>query len=447
MKKVLIPLGIVVIALSIVAYAAAISGTQVQQGEQKNAEKQILVDGDMEASGVGVWSPYHMTITKSAGAVNDGAQILRTAWDGVDSGLARQTILTVGKTYRVTGWARSGGDSIPKIYVLGTRWTGTTSTEWQPIDVIFTSKHADFALLVQNVVGYVEWDDVMVTEYIAPQTNAEKQIVTDGDMEASDAGAWGSADVTLSKEGGLGAGGDGTLVLRLTATGASPRCYQDILNGSATYRVRGWARGDGTNYPRVGVGEAETWTGTTSTEWQYFDVRQDGGNGYFYLRTVLPSTGYVEFDDVFVTEYVGTVTMREKQIVTNGDFEDGTTGWNATSDAVLTERSGVRTGGDGSKYLRVTIAISDAWGTAQKPAVLTIGAQYRITGWTRGDGTNGAPRLNDGVTTFKAFGTSNTWKRFDEVFTATGAVLNLATSGDNATEDYTEWDDVFVTAL
>jgi hypothetical protein len=44
------------------------------------------------------------------------------------------------------------------------------------------------------------------------------------------------------------------------------------------------------------------WTGTNSTSWQYFDITAPAVLSAVGLRDATAGAGYVEFDDIFVTE-------------------------------------------------------------------------------------------------------------------------------------------------
>ncbi len=126
---------------------------------------QLLTDGDMEAAGVGDWTIYNNAVaTKETGSPHGGSQVLRVAYNGTSYPVAGQAILTVGATYRVTGYARSSGVGAPRVYVAnGTTpiWDGTTSTDWQYLEFTVTAGHALLGLQgLLTSAGYVEFDDI-----------------------------------------------------------------------------------------------------------------------------------------------------------------------------------------------------------------------------------------------------------------------------------------------
>ena len=62
-------------------------------------------------------------------------------------------------------------------------------------------------------------------------------------------------------------------MLRVASAGASlVSSYQAILTQGDQYRTTGWARSDGVGIgiPKISTGGV-VWTGTNSTDWQYFD--------------------------------------------------------------------------------------------------------------------------------------------------------------------------------
>lgn len=68
-------------------------------------------------------------------------------------------------------------------------WTGTNSTNWQPFDFMYLatvdSLRFDSGANVNG--GYVEFDDVVVTEDTGIRPG---ELLQDGDMEASGTGYW-----------------------------------------------------------------------------------------------------------------------------------------------------------------------------------------------------------------------------------------------------------------
>jgi len=279
-------------------------------GDLTNVNQQLLADGDMEKSGTSAWTVVQSaTLTKEHGAAHGGDLIMRVAYNGVTNPSAQQNVLTVGKKYRITGWARSDGTRNPTVYSGSYIWYGTTDANWQRVDVTWIAQATYVRLnTAASAAGYTEWDDVFITEYTGDMTNANRQLLVDGDMEAADTSDWIVANATLSKESG--GANDGDRILRITrasevaAPVTSPQT--SILVPGKTYRITGWARSDGTQTPRVrDTGAGFNWTGTAATlEWQRFDFIGSPLSATLQLRESA-SEGtlgdYVEFDDVLVT--------------------------------------------------------------------------------------------------------------------------------------------------
>ncbi len=129
----------------------------------------LLVDGDMEAVGVGDWTAVNSaTLTKETADPHGGTQVLRVARNGVNDPVARQAILTTGKIIHIAGWARSDGNAKPKIHDGFTNFfVGTTSTSWQEIDVVGRAGSTLLSCQAQTSTGveYAELDDMIIVEY------------------------------------------------------------------------------------------------------------------------------------------------------------------------------------------------------------------------------------------------------------------------------------------
>jgi hypothetical protein len=128
----------------------------------------LLVDGSMEDTGVTAWSVgASASITKQTTSPKVGLRNLRVARNGVNSPYAEQDILTVGTEYRVTGWARSDGNAIPRVNFGGDIvWTGTNSTDWQDFEVFASPTLSTFLRLkavTSTGTEYTEWDQVTVS--------------------------------------------------------------------------------------------------------------------------------------------------------------------------------------------------------------------------------------------------------------------------------------------
>ena len=138
-----------------------------------NAEK--LTDGDMEAPTTAAWTVHNSaTVTKETTDPHSGTQCLRLAkTPGTVAGAYQTSIWSpIGGLFRLTGWARSDGTAVPRIgdgSSLDRFWVGTTSTDWQEIDLIVTSVNTTFYITKSTAGNYVEFDDLSIKQY-APRT-------------------------------------------------------------------------------------------------------------------------------------------------------------------------------------------------------------------------------------------------------------------------------------
>ncbi|HWA51560.1 MAG TPA: DUF2341 domain-containing protein [Patescibacteria group bacterium] len=267
---------------------------------------QLLTDGNMETSGTAAWTAgFSATLSKQTNNPHSGALVLRVASNGSLQGYAGQNILTVGNVYRIYGYARSDGTAIPKIAGNSvTYWgSGTNSTTWQPFDVVLVASSGSLlALQNQTTSGYVEFDDVTVSLDTGIRSDSILSTL-DGDMEQSGTSYWTAANAaTLSKDSSASHGGTQALEILCTGTG-NPAARQTPLLTGKTYRLTGWAKGDGTVGPSVVVASGAIWTGTASTSWQFFDVSWIATSNLISLVAATSSSGkFVEFDDLTLTE-------------------------------------------------------------------------------------------------------------------------------------------------
>jgi hypothetical protein len=129
---------------------------------------------------------------------------------------------------------------------------------------------------------------------------------------------------------------------------------------------------------------------------------------------------------------------RYYSLLIDGDMDrSDVAAWTAVSSAVLTKPT--TDPKQGPRCLRVAYGGIFAPNAAQTP--LTIGNDYRVLGWMRGDGVASIPRVRSGAPYLATGTSSNTWQKFDVTFTATSATIafyNFTSSG------YCEFDDVQV---
>lgn len=129
----------------------------------------------------------------------------------------------------------------------------------------------------------------------------------DGDMEETGVTDWSVGNsATLTKETTSPESGDRNLKIAYNAV-ANSYAYQEPVLLNRTYTITGFARGDGTYLPSVRNGSTVLWTGTTSTNWQSFNVTFDASSIQIQLFSNCAAAGFVEFDtvDILQTSYPG----------------------------------------------------------------------------------------------------------------------------------------------
>ena len=261
---------------------------QLVDGDMEYLEEgpEELVDGDMEAVGTAAYTPTSATLSKVAGSLSGvGTQFLRITLTGT-GGNASQNILTIDKRYRMRGWARGDGTIKPRIsnFAGGVVWVAANATDLEYFNFEFVAGDTFIALSTTGgATGFADFDDVNVVEVL------DTKFWTVGNLSI------------LTKELGARTGGSGTQILKVEYGGhGSPRALQNILTIDEHYRITGWARSDGNVVPKVYF-SATWWTGTLSTDWQYFSVEIIADNSFLGFGTTgAAATEYVEFDAVSV---------------------------------------------------------------------------------------------------------------------------------------------------
>jgi hypothetical protein len=453
-------------------------------------ETDVIVDGDMEAVGVGDWTPTNgAVLSKESADPHSGTYNLRVTRNGVTNNpIAGQVCVTSGIKYRIRGWWRGDGSCAPGVY-LGSYGTlagvGSVSATWAYFDI---TKVADgtlvgFRAITSTGVQYAEFDDVTVTQIPDHFAN----VLLDGDMEGEDTSNWTAGNsAAVSKQSADPYSGIYCLRVAYTDTNY-PYASQVCMTVGNTYRITGWARSDGTATMTLGTAGQNFWTGTNSTSWQHFNVLAVPNATSLRFTKANAAAGYAEFDDVQVSEVTvaapnkatemmsfvasandgvhgvsqaATLTadsyafscfakkgskdwlyLKAAQalpIIVDGDMEGvGVSLWSVGNSATLTKEAGTPHGG--SQCLRV------AYNTSSSPyafqTTLVVGRTYRITGWFRGDGTY-LPSLWAGTGVTYAGTTSTDWQEFDVVFAPISTSLRLYSSASAA--GYCEFDDITV---
>lgn len=127
-------------------------------------------DGSFEGTGVDIVTGWmgSATASKQSGSRTGGtgSYVLRCTKTGAPNGLLRTgSILRIGQTYRVTGWAIGDGTSRPSIMQTSYIWSGTTSVDWEQFDFSFiaTQEYIDLVARGGGATHYTEFDDVEIT--------------------------------------------------------------------------------------------------------------------------------------------------------------------------------------------------------------------------------------------------------------------------------------------
>ena len=138
----------------------------------------LVSNGDFETGSPPTgWGAFNAaTLTSQIGTARHGVQVIRVASSGTANPNARQTILTVGDTYRFTGQARGdGANGFPRIYagIISFDWFGSTSTAWQTFDFVKIADHDSVGLFTASGTpaagDYAEFDNVVIRKVHSPE--------------------------------------------------------------------------------------------------------------------------------------------------------------------------------------------------------------------------------------------------------------------------------------
>jgi hypothetical protein len=129
------------------------------------ASAPALVDGNMEAAGIGAWTALRASAAKDASIYHAGTQSLRVYESGAGTPCYYQTICTVGERLYVTGWTRGDGVSAVAVgdWSLGTRFfSGTTAAAWEARTGEATVQSTQFTVNGAGVGSQVWLDDLTI---------------------------------------------------------------------------------------------------------------------------------------------------------------------------------------------------------------------------------------------------------------------------------------------
>jgi hypothetical protein len=252
---------------------------------------------------------------------------------------------------------------------------------------------------------------------------AGAELFVDGSMEAAGVSDWTAGNnASLTKESGS-YNGSGSQVLQVAYGGPSnyPYAYQSILTASTDYIFLGYAKGNGTKRPVIRSDSAVLWTGTVADSWQPSKFRFSatsaviGGGG-----ELLVSGDSVQFD---------SFSVKAEDI----------TAWTAVASATLTKEVGTIGGGD--LVLRVAYNGVVNPGASQSN-IMDLGKTYLVTGYARGDGASGRPRVLSADASISWLGTtSSSWQPFSVTATTTNRTLVLR---NQASSGWAEFDNISI---
>lgn len=227
-----------------------------------------------------------VTITKEAGGYLDNC--LRITCTAGISGSAVQAVLTAGNTYRVAGFARSNGVRVPSLGDLASVfWRGSSSTDWQSIDVIFiaTSTMIFFNCDPNVSAGYVEFDTFNIINM----------------TDSCDSWSIGN-DALVSKLQDDPYAGNQYMRVKYNAT-SYPYAYQTVLAIGVEYHLVAHARGNGIDTtPMIKDGANILWQGTTSNNWQAIDLTFTAISTDLEIYAHCIATGHADFDHMSLTD-------------------------------------------------------------------------------------------------------------------------------------------------
>lgn len=237
-------------------------------------------------------------ITENSGQV-------RLISDGTLIGI-RQDVISVGKAYEISIEVTDISSGGIKVFVASTQ-VGNSITTTGTHTIEFTVGSTAALYIYRNTgTTDVSFDNVEVRQVdISSSGDFDgSELVTDGDMEAADTNAWiAQNNATISKETTNPHGGSQVLRIAYNGTSNPIAAQTGVVETGKRYRVHGFARSDGVSVPRLYVGTtASIWVGDTSTTWQEFDIETISTGSEFKIYASLSVSGYVEFDDVSVTE-------------------------------------------------------------------------------------------------------------------------------------------------
>lgn len=272
-----------------------------------------LRDGTFWAWDISAWpwvSPRIGAASKVSAPDRVGGRALRLVSTTTVSCWVVQNLGGIGLT-RLTGWARSTGASHYPIlrFDWGVIWTGTTSTDWQGIDVMLPCNSTrNWAVSMADsadnhvVNGHgVEFAGFMVEPYGG--------LLNDGDMETPGVALWvpvNGAVITKTTDDPAPEANYSLRVTKLPGGNSYPlgRQTPPLIVGHF-YLVEYWARGDGSSYTIVWLGNGTVGDAKRPTVWTSYEyIAVCSPNTYIQFGAYIPSVdgGWAEFGPITVTD-------------------------------------------------------------------------------------------------------------------------------------------------
>lgn len=352
---------------------------------------ELLTDGDMEdndGSPTSSWTVGNAAaLTKNTSSPHGGSQVLRVTRNGVSTPYAYQpNSLTIGQVYRFTGFARGDGNVAPGITDgYAQFWTGTTSTTWQPFDVVRVAAgtRATYASNATVDGRYGDFDDVSVT---LDTSIRQGELTIDGNMEYGDSpNSWtdtnhywkANSAATISKQTTNPHGGASLLRVASSPGDLGSQARQDVLVPGKTYRATGYARVQSGASAILWAGSTGNSTVSTSTSWTYFEKTFVAPDSIFMLGAGGDGL-YSEWDDISVTEVnplVGkntngvTVGSTASGHLTNAYTFDGT---NDNVNIYSTDLNSVFNPSEGTLVAWAKVANENVWSDATNRQVISL---------------------------------------------------------------------------
>ena len=326
----------------------------------------LLINGDFEAAEIAPWDNLWGSNTVSFVAGRDSAQAIKVTageWTHVRQSVAVEPntdyVLTVwGKDVTATTLLIKDGNDTTNVAQTGLQggsdWAKTTlefnSGSYTSIFVSFMGGEAGCGYTVDDAVLTKKGE-----EPVTPPVTSDNLIVN-GDFETGDVAPWDNLWGSNTVE--IVAGRDSTSALK--ATSAQWGHVRQLVNVEANtdYVITIWHKntnnitllvkdgGDSVNIAQGGMTSGDAWTKTT--------VEFNSGANTSVFVSIMGGEGGGQgiYDDISMTKKTGDTpdvpdvpdVPAYPTTLINGNFEDGTNGWNVNGSASITNDAHAGTG-------------------------------------------------------------------------------------------------------